>query len=158
MSYNSVYDRIETNNKDPWNEVRMLHCSVHRHGTSSHSIHLHLLCEVFKKYSFLHIGLANRRHILHFLVVQQSNALSTPSIELENNPVVSSNCFTNYTVPSRQILITTDLVAYETSVGYYGDATIKKRVPISSKQGAFSSTTLPLSRVFALDSKQEKIP
>ena len=60
------------------------------------------------------------------LFVRQASALSTPSIEMGTNPIVSSDCSTNYTVPAGQILVITDFVAYGTSSAYYGNASIKK--------------------------------
>ena len=77
-------------------------------------------------FSFRNIGLGAITTICVLFLGQQANALSTPSIELGSNPVVSSNCTSDYTVPAGQVLIVTDFVAYGTSNGYYGSAIIKK--------------------------------
>ena len=61
-----------------------------------------------------------------FFAGQNARALSTASISTGVNPIVSSNCSTDYTVPSGSVLIVTDFVAYGTSSGYYGNATILK--------------------------------
>lgn len=61
-----------------------------------------------------------------FFVAQNARALSTPSISTGTNPIVSSNCSTDYTVPVGSVLIITDFVAYGTSSAYYGNATILK--------------------------------
>ena len=78
------------------------------------------------QFSFRNIGFGAITTICVLFLGQQANALSTPSIELGSNPVVSSNCTSDYTVPTGQVLIITDLVAYGTSSGYYGSAIIKK--------------------------------
>ena len=60
------------------------------------------------------------------LLFTNAKALSSPSIEAGSNPIISSTCGSSYTVPSDQILIITDFVAYGTSSSYYGQATIEK--------------------------------
>ena len=61
-----------------------------------------------------------------YLLLNNANALSSPSVETGFNPIISSTCASSYTVPSDQILIITDFVAYGTSSSYYGQATIEK--------------------------------
>ena len=76
--------------------------------------------------SAIQIGLVLISSVVLFLLLQNANALSTPSIELGSNPIVSSNCTSPYTVPADKILIITDVVAYGTSGSYYGSANIRK--------------------------------
>ena len=61
-----------------------------------------------------------------FLLYPKANALSSPSVEVGSNPIISSTCTSSYTVPPDQILVITDFVAYGTSSTYYGQATIEK--------------------------------
>lgn len=76
--------------------------------------------------SAMQIGLFLISSVVVFLLLRNANALSTSSIELGSNPIVSSNCTSPYTVPADQILIITDIVAYGTSNYYYGSASIRK--------------------------------
>ena len=76
--------------------------------------------------SAMQIGLFLISSVVVFLLLRNANALSTSSIELGSNPIVSSNCTSPYTVPADQILIITDIVAYGTSNSYYGSASIRK--------------------------------
>jgi hypothetical protein len=72
-----------------------------------------------------HIALAITTFVATFLLFQQANALSSPSIEGGSNPIISSNCSASYTVPSDKVLIITDFVAYGTSSSHYGSAYIQ---------------------------------
>ena len=60
------------------------------------------------------------------LFTNAKKALSSPSVETGSSPIISSTCTSSYTVPSDQILVITDFVAYGTSSIYYGQATIQK--------------------------------
>ena len=51
----------------------------------------------------------------HRTAFTNANALSSPSVETGSNPIISSTCTSTYTVPSDQILVITDFVAYGTS-------------------------------------------
>ena len=76
----------------------------------------------------------NSIHVTGFIIIlttigllfTNANALSSPSVEIGSNPIISSTCTSTYTVPSDQILVITDFVAYGTSASYYGQATIEK--------------------------------
>ena len=76
----------------------------------------------------------NSMHVAGFLIIltticllfTNAKALSSPSVETGSSPIISSTCTSSYTVPSDQILVITDFVAYGTSSTYYGQATIQK--------------------------------
>ena len=115
----------------------------------------------------IHIALISTLLMCVFLLVQKANALSSPSIENVSNPIISSNCTSDYTVPADQILIITDFVAYGTTSSYYGSAIIEKdgnslisiggfRVDIPASIGSFhtgykaeSNTTISCSTSYA---------